>query len=332
MLAGGDIPVVDIAALGGDSPAALESVARQVYRACTEIGFFYVTNHGVPADLIDRLVDEAKSFFDQSLAVKNRVAINRYHRGFSPLGDALMYGAAKPDHKEFFTIGLELAEDDPDVIVGEPLRGPNNWPKDRPSLRPVMTRYYDAMGACGAKLLGAIAVSLGQTPDFFTSRYLKRLQRTTLLYYPPQPATLGGDQFGVADHTDFGCITLLWQDHTGGLEVLAQSGRWIEATPIPGTLVVNVGDLLARWTNDRYCATRHRASNRSRRERLSIATAYDPSFKAIIDPRDFAIADKDCRYEPVSAGAHILDRINTSFGYRKKKLSEEKNAVLAGGV
>ena len=317
---GGHIPVIDIGALGGDDPAALEFVAGQIHRACTEIGFFYVTNHGVPAELIDRLVDEAESFFDQPIAVKNRTAIslNRYHRGFGPLGDAVMYGAVKPDYKEFFTIGLELAEDDPDVVAGEPLRGPNSWPADQPGLRSAMTRYYDAMGGCGARLLRAVAVSLGQKPDFFASRYDKRLQRTTLIHYPPQPAILGDDQFGVADHTDFGCITLLWQDDTGGLEVLSRSGEWIAATPIPGTLVINVGDLLARWTNDRYCATRHRATNHSQRERFSIATAYDPSFKAVVDPRDLGVSDEDCHYEPVTSGAHILGRINTSFGYRKK--------------
>ncbi len=315
---GGRIPIIDIGALGEDDPAGLESVARQIHRACTEIGFFYVANHGVPTELIDWLADEARSFFDQPVAAKNRMILNRYHRGFGPLGDAVMYGAAKPDYKEFFTIGLELPEDDPDVVAGEPLRGPNNWPADRPGLHSAMSRYYDAMGDCGARVLSAVAVALGQRPDFFGPRYDKRLQRTTLLHYPPQPAILGDDQFGVADHTDFGCITLLWQDDTGGLEVLSRSGEWIEATPIAGTLVVNVGDLLARWTNGRYSATRHRATNHSPGDRFSIATAYDPSFKAMVDPRDLGISDEDCRYEPVSAGAHILDRINTSFGYRKK--------------
>jgi isopenicillin N synthase-like dioxygenase len=314
----GSIPIIDIGGLAGDNLSALASVARQIHDACTEIGFFYIMNHGVPAALIDRLVNEAKRFFAQPAEVKSLTAINRYHRGFGALGDALMVGAVKPDFKEFFTMGLELALDDPDVVAGEPLRGPNNWPANQAALRPALARYYDAMGECGARLLRAVAVSLGQTPDFFASRYDKRLQRTTLIHYPPQPASLGDDQFGVADHTDFGCITLLWQDDTGGLEVLSRSGDWIEAPPIPGTLVVNVGDLLARWTNDRYRATRHRATNRGSRDRYSIATAYDPSFKAMVDPCDLGVSDKDCRYEPVSAGAHILGRVNASFGYRKQ--------------
>jgi len=310
------IPVIDIGPLG--DPAGLASVARQIHSACAEIGFFYITNHGVPALVIDDLADEARSFFRQPSELKNRAAINRYHRGFSGVGGALMVGAAKPDYKEFFTIGLELPENDPDVIAGEPLRGPNNWPEDRPTLRSAMTRYYDALGDCGSRLLAAVAVSLGQQTDFFAARYDKRLQRTTLIHYPPQPAILGDDQFGVADHTDFGCVTLLWQDDTGGLEVQSRDGQWIAATPIPGTLVVNIGDLLARWSNDRYRSTRHRVVNRSGGDRYSIATAYDPSFKAMVDPGDFGVPDAERRYEPVSAGAHILGRVNASFGYRKK--------------
>ena len=123
----------------------------------------------------------------------------------------------------------------------------------------------------------------------------------------------------MAPHTDFGCITLLWQDENGGLEVLErQTQTWIAAPPIPGTLVVNVGDLLARWTNDRYASTPHRVVSRSGRERSSIATFYDPDFKAVVDPRALGTAEAECRYAPIAAGEHILGRIERSFGYRKR--------------
>jgi isopenicillin N synthase-like dioxygenase len=312
------IPVIDIGGLTSGAPGALDAVAREIHAACVDIGFFYIAGHGVPARTIDTLVDEARAFFHLPPDVKNRAAINRYHRGFSALGDATMVGAKRPDYKEFFTMALELPEDDPDVVAGEPLRGPNNWPSDQPTLRAAMTDYYDAVAECGAMLLRAVAVSLGAPADFFAAHYVKRLQRTQLIYYPPQPPALGADQFGVADHTDFGCVTLLWQDDIGGLEVLSRAGDWVQATPIPGTLVVNVGDLLGRWTNDRYVSTRHRVTNRSGKERFSIATFYDPSFKAVVDPRDLGASDADCRYEPVTAGEHITGRINASFGYRKK--------------
>ncbi len=149
------------------------------------------------------------------------------------------------------------------------------------------------------------------------------MQRTQMVYYPPQPPQADAAQFGVAPHTDYGCITLLWQDTLGGLQVREiANGTWIDAPPIPGTFVVNVGDLLARWSNDRYRSTLHRVINRSGRERHSIATFYDPTYDAAVDPRELGAAPDTLRYEPVRAGDYILGRINDSMGYRKKRAAE----------
>jgi isopenicillin N synthase-like dioxygenase len=313
------IPIIDIAGLRRHDAAATEAAAAAIREACTARGFFYVAGHGVPATIIDAAAEQARHFFHLPLAVKRRAAVNARHRGFNALGDALMYEARHPDQKEFFSIGLELPEDDPDVLAGEKLRGPNNWPAEMPAFRAALSAYYEALGACGADLMRGVAVSLGLAPDFFADKYRKRLQRTQIIYYPPQPPMAEADVFGVAPHTDFGCITLLWQDDNGGLEVLDRASKaWIPATPIPGTLVVNAGDLLGRWTNDRYASTPHRVVNRSGRERFSIATFYDPDFKAIVDPRALGVAAAECRYPPVSAGEHILGRIERSFGYRKR--------------
>ena len=322
------LPIIDMAGVRAGHASVIARVATQIHAACTGAGFFYIANHGLPDTIIAEAVREAQGFFRQPVAKKRDVAINARHRGFNALGDALMYEAKKPDYKEFYTMGLELPETDPDVMAGEALRGPNNWPADRPGLRTAMTAYYDAIGLCGADLLRAVAVSLGAAPDFFVDKYTKRLQRTQIIYYPPHPAQADADQFGLAPHTDFGCITLLWQDDTGGLEVLErQSKTWIPATPIPGTLVVNVADLLQRWTNDRYTSTPHRVVNKSGRERFSIATFYDPDFKAVVDPRQLGVADGACLFEPTTAGAHILGRIERSFGYRK---TLQKTPAAAG--
>jgi isopenicillin N synthase-like dioxygenase len=314
-----NLPIIDFNGVRSQDPAALKKAAQQVYDACTTAGFFYIENHGVPQAVIDDAVAAGQRFFRQPLERKQEVAVNQRHRGFNRLGDATMYGAKKPDYKEFYSIGLELPEDDPSVLAGEPLRGPNNWPGFMPEMRPALYAYYEAIGACGADLLRVVASSLGIEEAFFAGKYAKRLQRTQIVYYPPQPAELGDDQFGVAPHTDYGCITLLWQDNNGGLQVRERSSRrWIEATPIEGTLVVNVGDLLARWTNDRFMSTPHRVINRSGRERFSIATFYDPDFRARVDPRELGTPDAECRYETVLAGEHILGRFEQSFGYRKK--------------
>ena len=313
-----ELPIVDMSGVRARDERSVARAAAQIHSAFTTVGFLYVANHGLPDTVIADALREAQGFFRQPVEKKREVAINKRHRGFNALGDALMYEATKPDYKEFYTMGLELPEDDPDVLAGEPLRGPNNWPADRPGLRSAMTAYYDGIGRCGADLLACVAVSLGLDAGFFAGKYTKRLQRTQIIYYPPHPAAATPDTFGLAPHTDFGCITLLWQDDSGGLEVLErQSKQWIAAKPIPGTLVVNVGDLLGRWTNDRYASTPHRVINRSDRERFSIATFYDPDFKALVDPRQLGVSAADCKYEPTTSGAHILGRIERSFGYRK---------------
>jgi isopenicillin N synthase-like dioxygenase len=313
------LPIIDFAAVRAHDAAGTCVAAAEIRAACLTSGFFYMRNHGIAQEIIAAVHTEGQRFFRQPLDVKRQAAVNARHRGFNALGDALMYEARKPDYKEFFSIGLDLPEDDPDVLAGEKLRGPNNWPPDMPGFRLALETYYAAMLACGADLMRAVAVSLDLAPGFFVPRYRKPLQRTQIVYYPPQPPELGEDQFGVAPHTDFGCITLLWQDDNGGLEVLNRaSGTWIPAPPLPGTLVINVADLLGRWTNDRYASTPHRVVNRSGRERLSIATFHDPDYKALVDPRDLGASAAGCKYEPILAGEHIVGRIERSFGYRKR--------------
>jgi isopenicillin N synthase-like dioxygenase len=314
-----EIPIIDFAGVRARYPAGLRAAAREVHRACTTVGFFYISGHGISSGVLEAAAAAARRFFDFPTDTKRIVAANANHRGFHAKGDALMYGAKKPDAKEFYSIGLELGADDPNVRAGEPLRGPNNWPAFMPELRPALYRYFEEMGACGADLLRVVALSLGLDESFFVPRYTKPLQRTQIIYYPPQAPRTETDEFGVAPHSDYGCITLLWQDDNGGLQVMnAASKSWIDAPPIPGTLVINVGDLLARWTNGRFSSTQHRVINRSGRQRYSIATFFDPNFATVIDPRELGTAGAECRYEPVRAGDYILGRFDQSFGYRKK--------------
>ena len=313
------LPIVDISSLRQNAASVSVEVASAIRQAYMENGFFYIRGHGIPHAIITAAADTAMRFFRLPLETKRKVSANVNHRGWHALGDAQMYGAEKPDYKEFYQVGLELTENDPDVRAGQPLRGPNNWPDFMPELRCDMYAYFEAVGNCAGYLLRGVAGSLGIDPDFFVNKYEKPLQRTQAVYYPPQPDSLGSDQFGVAPHTDFGNITLLWQDDNGGLELQNLAGDWIAAPPLSGTMLVNSGDLLGRWSNDRYRSTRHRVVNRSGRERLSIATFYDPTFTALVDPEDLNLADGDVsKYLPVSAGEHILGRIDSSFGYRSK--------------
>lgn len=319
MTASANLPLIDMTGVRDGDPASIQRVGEAIRRACSETGFFYIVNHGVPQAVIDRAMAAAKTFFAQPTEVKRQVAVNKRHRGWHALGGALMYEATKPDHKEFFSMGLELAEDDPSVLAGEALRGPNQWPAFMPEMRAALDHYYAEIGKAGADLLQAVAVGLGIEQDFFVGKYSKPLQRTQMVYYPPHPPSAESDQFGVAPHTDYGCITLLYQDNSGGLQVRElASNSWIDATPIPGSLVVNVGDLLARWSNDRFRSTLHRVINKSGHERYSIATFYDPTYGAVVDPCDLGIEAAGSQYPAVAAGDYILKRIDDSMAYRKK--------------
>jgi isopenicillin N synthase-like dioxygenase len=314
-----NLPLIDMAGVREGDPASIRRAGDAIRQACSEVGFFYITNHGVPQPVIDQAMAAAKTFFAHSPEVKRQVAVNKRHRGWHALGGALMYEATKPDFKEFFSMGLELPEDDPCVLAGEALRGPNQWPVFMPQLRTALDDYYAAIGRAGADLLRAVAVGLGIDEDFFAPKYGKPLQRTQMVYYPPHPPMAENDQFGVAPHTDYGCITLLYQDNSGGLQVRELgSNSWIDATPIEGSLVVNVGDLLARWSNDRFRSTLHRVINKSGHERYSIATFYDPTYSAVVDPCDLGIEASASLYPPVAAGDYILKRIDDSMAYRKK--------------
>jgi isopenicillin N synthase-like dioxygenase len=312
----GSIPVIDMEPLAGADRAAVAAVGRALLDAAESVGFFYVRNHGVPQPLVDRAFALSRRFFALPAENKQRVRINAIHRGFLAIGGARMYETARVDLKESFIWGPELGRDDPDVAAGKPLMGPNQWPAELPELGPALTDYADAVMACARSLLRGFAVSLGLDADFFRGRFAKPLARCSLIYYPPQPPDSGSDQFGVAPHTDYGGLTLLNQDDTGGLQVHTRSGEWVTAVPIPGTFVVNVGDLMARWTNDRFVSTPHRVVNSSGRARYSMALFFDPSFDTVIDPRDLR-PDGSALYPPVTCGEYIVSRFNKAFAYRR---------------
>jgi len=310
------IPVVDIAPLQGDDRAAIAAVGQGLLEAAERVGFFYVRNHAVPQALVDRVYALSRRFFALSMEAKQSVRIDARHRGFLAIGEARMYDKARIDLKESFIWGPELGPDDPDVAAGKPLMGPNQWPADLPELAPTLMAYSAAVMDCGRSLLRGFAVSLDLDPDFFRDRFLKPLARCSLIYYPPQPPDTGTEQFGVAPHTDYGGLTLLSQDDTGGLQVRARSGEWATAPPIAGSFVVNVGDLMARWTNDRFLSTPHRVINSSGRARYSVGVFFDPAFDTVIDPRELR-PPGPALYPPVTCGEYIVSRFNKAFTYRR---------------
>ena len=279
------LPVIDVGPLVGGGPAAARAaVTEQIQVACRERGFFYVTGHGVPDGLLGELADASTEFFALPAADKLEIAMERggrAWRGFFPVGAELTSG--QPDLKEGLYFGTELTDADPRVRAGVPLHGRNLFPRQVPRLRELVLGYMDALTGLGQSVLAGIALSLDLPAAYFADGYTAD---PTVLFrifsYPPSPA--GFDGWGVGEHTDYGLLTLLAQDDSGGLQVAAPDGDWTDAPPVPGTFVCNIGDMLDRLTGGWYRSTPHRVRNLAGHPRLSFPFFLDPGFAAEVPP------------------------------------------------
>ncbi|NKC11218.1 MAG: 2OG-Fe(II) oxygenase [Gammaproteobacteria bacterium] len=319
-IASENIPVIDISPLlvaDGESAARLKA-ARQLAWAATEVGFIYVRNHGINADLLARARAVGLDFFRQPLARKLEVASNIHHHGYLRPGATKMYDDAAVDLKESFNFGVELPAAEL-AAATTCLLGPNRWPRFMPALRTAIYPYYEAASRCARALLEGFALAGGHPADVFTRLSDRPVSRGSLQYYPPRPGDLPPDRYSLAPHTDFGVLTVLAQDALGGLEIQGLDGEWIAAPPIPGTLVVNVGDLLGRWSNDTYRSTPHRVINTSGQERLSLVLAYDPNAETVVDAGLFCAPGETPRYEPITCGDYLQWRFAKAFDYRSKR-------------
>ncbi len=307
------IPVVDISELrtGGDGKA----VARQLHRASQTLGFIYIKGHGIADTLIDQARSSAFDFFRAEPQQKSAVTVSAKHRGWLGRGGAKMQDDAKADLKESFIWGYEdqtgSLPDDHD------LRGTNLWPDFLPEMRAHSMAYFEEAHQVAHHLMRGFALGLDLPENFFLQTASRPLSRASYVYYPAQPEELGDEQFGVGPHTDFGVLTVLCQDTVGGLQVQTVAGDWIEAPPMPGTLIVNVADLLSRWTGGSYKSTPHRVVNASGRERLSLVLAFDPNPETIIDARSVLGEDQAGLEAPITCGDYLTWRFNKAFAYRK---------------
>ncbi|MGZ6895816.1 MAG: isopenicillin N synthase family dioxygenase [Acidimicrobiia bacterium] len=316
-----DIPVVDIGAVtaGGDPTAA----AREIDRACREVGFFSVVHHGVDPGLCTRLDAQARRFFAEPAAAKERVAMlhgGTAWRGWFPLHGELTSGT--PDHKEGYYFGRELAASDPRVRAGWPLHGPNLFPDEPATLRPTVLEYLDALEALGQRLTRLISVGLGLGPDDLNARWVRDpVVLLRLFRYPP--ASPADPPNGVGEHTDYGFLTMLWQDASGGLEVRTDDG-WVEVPPDPDAFVCNIGDMLDRLTGGRYRSTAHRVRSPCAGDRIAIPFFFDPDWNARIDalplPGELPSDDAPDRWDGSSVhgfegtyGEYLLGKVSKVF-------------------
>src|SRR5580658_3841454 len=275
------LDVIDLSGLGSGDPAALRRVAAELGRACRETGFFYIRNHGVTDELVSGLFNVSRAFFAAPAAAKDDLAITRspHNRGYVGLaGESL--NLVEADRKEAFNIGLDLPASDPEVIAGKPFRGVNLWPQTL-GFRQTALDYFNALWRLGLDLHLAIATDLGLPPRFFADKFDRPMATLRLLHYPPRDA--GQQSPGAGEHTDYGSLTILLNDGVVGLEVRRRDGAWIEAPPLPGTFICNIGDCLMRWSNDTYVSTPHRVTSPPGRDRYSVAFFLDPNPEALIE-------------------------------------------------
>jgi isopenicillin N synthase-like dioxygenase len=310
------IPVVDIAGLDATDPTAKTAVVHAIRAACLDKGFLYCTGHGVDPALIAEVFAQSAAFFDRPLAEKLTLnkAFSAANRGYEPLGAQTLEAGAPPDRKEGYYIGRHVPADDPRTGV-EFNAGPNVWPPDAADFQTVLMRYHGAMLDLAAKLLRGLALSLDLPEDSFDAFRQEPMATLRLLHYPPQPANPHPDEKGCGAHTDFGAVSILLQDDVGGLEVWDHdAGAWIAAAPMDTAFVVNLGDMIARWTNDRYRSTLHRVINRSGRERYSVPFFFSgrPDYRVECLPG--CLDDGRAHYPPTTVEAHMKERYAQTYG------------------
>jgi isopenicillin N synthase-like dioxygenase len=326
----GGLPVIDVAPLvEHGSRGERAAVARAIEAACRDSGFFYAAGHGVPASALERLDGLSRRFFALPHEAKMEISMakgGRAWRGFFPVGDELTSG--RPDIKEGLYFGTELPADHPRVRDGWALHGANLWPAEPPELKPAVLDYMAATTRAAHAVVEGIALALGLEATYFADRYTADPTILFRIFHYPAPASdVHPQSWGVGEHTDYGLLTLLAQDDQGGLQVKTPRG-WIDAPPIPGTLVCNIGDMLDRLTGGWFRSTPHRVRNASGQGRLSFPLFFDPDFAAEIVPlpqravidADAVDADRARRWDGASVhafegtyGDYLLGKVSKVF-------------------
>ena len=313
-----EIPMVDLAPLLDGRDVA--GVARHIGQVCENVGFMYIRNHGVPQDLIDKMYRLSKAFFDLPLAQKKQLDIrfsgNTLRGYIEPYAENVNPGVTL-DRKECFDLGA-------DSDRSGPFFGRNFYPDNLPEFQKVYQEYHGHMMALGRQLVKAIGLSLGLPEDYFAALQQDPITIQRLLHCPPQTGVISEQEIGAGAHTDYGFLTILAQDDKGGLQVKNRAGDWISAPPIKGTFIVNIGDLVQTFTNDKYLSTMHRVINAGDQDRYSLPFFMDLDFDAVVQvvPTCCGV-DQPAKYSAYTCGSHKFARFVSSFPH----LSEQAKRV-----
>jgi len=324
-------PIIDVSPLlrPGASDAAVAAVAGQINAACETIGFFAVTGHGVAPATIRTLYDAAYRFFDLPMAEKQRVARPRpeQNRGYIGFGDETLARLAgqetPPDLKELFAIGPFDLPDGPYFTGPQsyPSLAPNLWPQRPADLAPALQAYWHAVERLAWALCGVYARALGLPTGFFNDKVDRHISQLRVMHYPaPHTSPLPG-QLRAGAHTDLSMMTLLYSDNdVGGLQVQTRAGDWVDAPLLTDAFIVNIGDLMMRWTNDRWVSTPHRVVNPEAdaiadSRRLSVGMFFIPNYDAEVACLETCTGpDRAPRYSPTTVTAYRTERFARTAG------------------
>jgi len=311
------LPIIDLST-AKDGPEACQVIAERLRTAASEVGFFYLVNHSVPSDLTARAYDHLRRFFDLHMDEKMRVHTSKSEgvRGYVGFYEQGNYGldltdkresapaTQKMDAKELFCLGHALPRDHPNyhgILFAE-----NFWPEHDPDFKSTLDAYYKETEILAKQLYSLFALGLGLPADYFDSHIQESpMNSTNCLHYPPLPPDAPPDQMGIGEHTDYECFTLLSTDSTPGLQIMASDGSWFDVPPMPEGFVVNIGDMMARWSNDLFRSTVHRAQNRTNQHRYAIASFKACNFTTILR----SLVPGTEKYAPICAGEHMLARV-----------------------
>lgn len=317
------IPGLDLGPYLRGEPGALDKLAAELRHVCENIGFFYISNHGIPQEVVDRAFAASARFHALPLERKIEIKLDMNNVGYMPVNASMqrhskVETARKPNFNASFFCKRDRTPDDPDVIAGKPFRGLNQWPRDLPGFREDVMAYAAAAEGLGMKLLPVVARALDLPADFFASYFDPCQFSLRMLHYPPRDESVP-DQYGTGAHTDGGFLTLLVQNGVGGLQIRRTDGTWINAPVLPGRFLVNTGDIIRRWTNERFLSTPHRVLNVSGTNRYSMAFFFDPHLDRVLECLPSCTGpDNPPRHPPITYGEYLTEFLNANYFNRGK--------------
>lgn len=330
------IPVLDLGPWRAGETDAADRLADQLRDAQENVGFYVIVNHGVAKARIDTTFEAAQRFHALPLEVKLALKANEHNIGYLPMKGSTTRSSrvhvnTKPNLNEALFIKRDLPPDDPEVLEGKRYKAPNQWPDEAllPGFRADVVAYCDAMEALALSLLPLYARALKLAPTWFDAGFTKPMYTLRMTHYPPVPEPAVEDnQFAIAPHTDSGFLTLLAQSDIPGLAIRLPSGEWIEPPLIPGSYIVNTGDLAHRWTNERFLSTPHRVVHSTPVDRYAIPFFFDCSYDHVMECIPTCTGpDTPPKYAPTTYPEYMLWFGSRNYAHIKPKDGEKVIAV-----